>query len=118
MTEAEKTIVRGETMSSRRRNLASSGPEEDNAGKKKRVKQKWRAEFSAAVREPGLKKRVASAWARKEALDHGRSGGRKEGRAPVTEGGERPYGAGVGWSDGRRTTELEASHKRRRRAAQ
>ncbi|XP_062997589.1 prolyl 3-hydroxylase OGFOD1 [Elgaria multicarinata webbii] len=45
-------------------------PPEHGEAAKKRVKREVRAAFSAAVREPLMREKVAAAWARKEALDH------------------------------------------------
>lgn len=63
-------------MSGRRRRAAPpfSGDffsAQPGVAEKKRGKRELRVEFSAAVREPSLKERVAAAWASKEALNHG-----------------------------------------------
>lgn len=50
---------------------ASSPPPPGKAAKK-RVKRQISVEFSAALKEPALKEKVAAAWARQEPLEHGR----------------------------------------------
>uniref|UniRef100_A0A8D0B1Q7 Prolyl 3-hydroxylase OGFOD1 n=1 Tax=Salvator merianae TaxID=96440 RepID=A0A8D0B1Q7_SALMN len=47
-----------------------SGDGDAAAAGKKRLKREQRVEFSAALREPALKEKVALAWAHKEALSH------------------------------------------------
>ncbi|KAJ6666125.1 hypothetical protein lerEdw1_001029 [Lerista edwardsae] len=63
-------------MSGRRRRAAPplsgefSSSAQPGVAAKKRGKRELRVEFSAAVREPALKERVADAWACKKALNH------------------------------------------------
>ncbi|ETE59203.1 2-oxoglutarate and iron-dependent oxygenase domain-containing protein 1, partial [Ophiophagus hannah] len=56
----------------KRRPLLAGSPSPPLPGKaaKKRVKRQIRAEFSAAVKEPALKAKVAAAWASQEPLEH------------------------------------------------
>ncbi|XP_060109644.1 prolyl 3-hydroxylase OGFOD1 [Heteronotia binoei] len=62
-------------MSGKRRGPCPTGGDRNSSlhgepGKKKHLKREVRADFSAALKEPVLKEKVAASWARREALEH------------------------------------------------